>query len=300
MRKYTIGIGMFGVQDLCGGDARALIDVAKMADDAGIWQLNFTDHVIMSENTAVYPFGDFPVPPNYSWFEPLTLMSVIAGATQHVRLGTGVLIVPLRPAALLAKMVATLDVLSGGRIDLGIGVGWQQEEYIACGVPYEKRMSILDDSVKTMRLLWSEFPASMKSDTVNFERMYSVPLPVQEGGVPLWYGMKANANNAKRIAQNGAGWIPIQSRPDFIKSGVDILREAFTAIGRNPDALKVRAVAPIALDANGNPCLERTPEVIAPLVEAGATHIEFMPYMYVQKKEDFDNFFVTLSKIHSS
>ena len=295
MSKYIVGVGMFGVHDLCGGDPRALIDVARMADEAGIGQLTFTDHVIMSENTGVYPFGDFPVPPTYPWFEPLTLMSVIAGATKQVRLGTGVLIVPLRPAALLAKMIATLDTLSQGRIDLGIGVGWQKEEYIACGVPFEGRLSRLDDYVHAMRLLWSEAPVSVKSDTVNFENMYSAPTPVQKGGVPLWYGLKMNPENASRVAKSGHGWVPIQSRPEFISSGVSMLREAFESNGRDPNSLKVRAVAPIALDSKGKPCLSKAPEVIAPLLEVGVTHIEYMPYMYVQKKEDFEGFFKTIS-----
>jgi probable F420-dependent oxidoreductase len=296
MAKYTVGVGMFGVQDLCGGDTGALIDVAQMADESGVTQLNFTDHVIMSENTGVYPFGDFPVPPEYPWFEPLTLMSVIAGATKRIRLGTGVLIAPLRPAVLLAKIVATLDVFSKGRLDLGIGTGWQKEEYIACAVPFENRMQRLDDCVRTMRLLWSKAPASHKSDTVNFERMYSVPAPVQKGGVPLWYGLKANEENAARIAEFGSGWIPIQSRPEFISSGVQILSEAFSARGRDPKELQVRALAPLALDSKGQACLDKAPEVIAPLLEAGATHIEFMPYMYVQKKADFEGFFKTISE----
>ena len=121
MATYKKSVGMWGAHDLAGGDPKLLLDLARQADAAGIDQLNFTDHVIMSENTGVYPFGDFPVPPQYPWFEPLVLMSMIAGATSRVRVATGVLIAPLRPAALLAKMAATLDVLSGGRLDLGIG-----------------------------------------------------------------------------------------------------------------------------------------------------------------------------------
>lgn len=294
MPNYKVCIGMFGVQDLCGGDPRKVLEVAKLADEAGIHQLNFTDHVIMGENTGKYPFGDFPVPFEYPWYEPMVLMSAVAGITRRVRVATGVLIAPLRPAALLAKMAATLDVLSDGRLDLGIGIGWQREEYEACGIPFEGRMARLDDQVRAMHILWQQVPADFASPTVSFQRLYSKPFPVQEGGVPLWYGVKATEENAARIAELGNGWVPIQSRPDFIAPGVEMIRKAFREAGRDPASLRVRAVVPPALDDNGKPCLDKVAEVAGPLLDAGATHLEFMPYMYVQNYEGFQPFFEKL------
>ena len=297
MATYKKSIGMWGAHDLAGGDPKKLLDLARQADAAGIDQLNFTDHVIMSENTGVYPFGDFPVPPQYPWFEPMILMSMIAGSTSHVRVATGVLIAPLRPAALLAKMAATLDVLSGGRLDLGIGTGWQREEYDACGLPFEGRLARMDDQVRAMRALWREPPVTFHSETVNIERLYSTPLPVQEGGVPLWYGTSATEENARRIAELGDGWVPIQSRREFIREGTARIRAAFEAAGRDPSTLRVRAVAPPALNAQGEPDLDRVEEVVEPLLEAGATHIEFLPYMYVRKPEDFPPFFERIAAL---
>ena len=297
MANYKICVGMYGVQDLCGGDPLKILEVARVADEVGIDQLSFTDHVIMSENTSVYPFGDFPVPPEYPWFEPMTTMAMVAGATRRVRFATSVLIAPLRSAVLLAKMAATLDVLSAGRLDLGIGTGWQKEEYIASGIPFEGRLARLDDQVRAMRRLWSEAPVSISSATVSFERLYSLPHPVQPGGVPLWFGLKPNDANAARIAEFGDGWVPIQSRPEFIRPGVEKIRAAFVAAGRDPATLRVRAVAPPVLDDSGTPDLARAAEVIAPLVEAGATHIEFMPYMYVRSFEEFKPFFEQLLRI---
>ena len=297
MADFKICIGMFGVQDLCGGDPGKILEVAKLADTAGIHQLNFTDHVIMGENTDRYPFGDFPVPFEYPWYEPMVLMSAVAGATSRVRVATGVLIAPLRPAALLAKMAATLDVLSGGRLDLGIGTGWQREEYDACGIDFEQRMARLDDQVRAMRLLWREAPADFNSPTVSFARVYSKPFPLQEGGVPLWYGVKATPENAARIAELGSGWVPIQNRPDFIASGVEVIGKAFVDAGRDPASLCVRAVAPPVLDDRGQPCLERAMDAVQPLLEAGATHVEFMPYMYVRDYDSFAPFFKTLASL---
>lgn len=297
MSDYRVCVGMFGVQDLWGGDARSIVEVAKMADDAGIAQLSFTDHVIMSRNVDVYPFGDFPVSPEYPWFEPMVSMSVVAGATQRVRFASSVLIAPLRPAALLAKMAATLDVLSNGRLDLGIGVGWQKEEYLACGVDFSQRMQLMDDQVNAMRSLWSDAPVSVASQSVNFDNLYSTPRPLQEGGVPLWYGLKPNEENIARIAKTGVGWLPIQSRVSFIEPAVKALRAAFRKEGRNPDELMVRAVAPIGLGRSGRPSLNQSLERVAPLVEAGVTHVEFMPSMYVKRKKDFPSFFKKLSRL---
>src|SRR4051812_14877861 len=103
--------------------------MAREADKAGIDRIVVVDHVVMGPHTEAYSWGKFPTPPDSPWLEPLTCLAVIAGATSRVRLGTGILIAPLRSGAVLAKTAATLDVLSGGRLDLGVGTGWQKEEY---------------------------------------------------------------------------------------------------------------------------------------------------------------------------
>jgi len=297
MGNYQTCIGMFGFQDLCGGDAARMIEMAQMADAAGIGQMNFTDHVIMSDNTDKYPFGDFPVPPDYPWFEPMVMMSAMAGATRRIRLATGVLIAPLRPAALLAKMAATLDVVSGGRLDLGIGVGWQSEEYEACGFSYEACWEMLDEQVRLMHQLWSEAPVSFSSPKLRVERLYSLPHPLQEGGVPLWYGVRPTPENAKRIAEFGQGWVPIRNTPQAIGEGVGVIREAFQAAGRDPDTLRVRVVVPPEMDAEGRPDIDRAlGEHVGPLLEAGATHLEFMTSIYVHEFQGLGPFFEKLAQ----
>ena len=120
-----ISVIISGLSMLYGDDlGRGLLETARLADDAGIDQLVMTDHLAIGTQVEKYPYGRFPFPAEEPWPEPLTTLAAMAGATKRVRLGTGVLIAPLRPALLLAKTLATLDVLSEGRLDLGVGTGW--------------------------------------------------------------------------------------------------------------------------------------------------------------------------------
>src|SRR5207253_3110283 len=106
-----------------GGDWRGLADVARQAEDAGVDRIVLSDHVVMGRNTHEYKWGRFPQPPDAPWLEPLTILAAMAAVTSSIRLATGILIAPLRPAALLAKTAATIDVLSGGRLDPRGGTG---------------------------------------------------------------------------------------------------------------------------------------------------------------------------------
>ena len=130
--QLSLGIPNFG--SWAGSDPHSLLDVAKAADDAGVDRLVVSDHVVLGPNLDAYRWGRFPTGPEAPWHEPLTCLTAFAAVTERVRLSTGILIAPLRRAPLLAKTVATLDVVSGGRVDLGVGVGWQREEYDAVGL----------------------------------------------------------------------------------------------------------------------------------------------------------------------
>ena len=132
-------------------------------------------------------------------------------------------------------------MLIGGRLDLGVGVGWQREEYLACGVPFEARFSRLDEQMRACRLLWTQAPATFTSASVNFTRTYSRPFPVQ-ARLPVLLGVGATPKNIGRIAEYGDGWLPLRETPAQVREGVAQLRAAFTAAGRDPQQLQVRVV----------------------------------------------------------
>jgi probable F420-dependent oxidoreductase len=273
--RIRISVTLSGFARLFPEGLGAVVEASRVADAAGIDQIAVPDHLAIGPRTDRYPYGRFPFPPDEPWPEPLTLLAAMAGATRRIRLTTGVLIAPLRPALLLAKSAATLDALSGGRLDLGVGLGWQAEEFAATGVPFRGRAARLDDALRACRVLWSRAPASFASETVSFDELWCLPRPVQPGGIPIWLGVAPTERNLARIAELGDGWMPIDSDLAALGAVVRALREAFAARGRDPGSLGVRANAPVATDARGRPDLERTLAELPALARAGATLAAF-------------------------
>jgi len=267
----TLGLPTFGAAP--AGGWRRLLDVARAAEAAGVDRLVVTDHVVNGPNVASYPWGRFPTGPEGDWLEPLSVLTAFAAVTERVRLSTGILIAPLRPAALLAKTVATLDVLSGGRVDLGVGTGWQAEELVALGVDPAQRGQVLTDTIGACRRLWTDLPATFASPSVSFADVYCAPQPLQRP-LPVWFSGTLTPRNVRRIVELGDGWIPIMgSGPDDIAAGTARLREAFSAAGRSAEHLEVQAALPLARDDAGRPDMAATMRALPDLVEAGATNL---------------------------
>ncbi|MGI9431911.1 MAG: LLM class F420-dependent oxidoreductase [Myxococcota bacterium] len=270
MRELQISITVAGLSRIYGNDLAGVIELARIADDVGIDQVALPDHVAIGPRTDRYPYGPFPLPADEPWLEPLTTLAAMAAVTKRVRLATGILIAPLRSPALLAKSAATLDVLSGGRLDLGVGVGWQEEEYEASAVPFGERWRRMDDTLRACRALWRDAPASFASETVAFEGIYSVPQPVQPGGVPLWFGIAPTERGAQRMAEFGSGWMPMEAGPDDLREGIRRIHAALASAGRDSSTFGVRAHVPVARSGK-RPDLAATLAGLPALAEAGAT-----------------------------
>jgi probable F420-dependent oxidoreductase len=267
--QLSIGIPNFG--GWAAGDWPAMVDVARMVEDAGGDRVVVVDHVVMGSNTSAYRWGRFPTPPESPWLEPLTVLTAMAARTATVRLATGILIAPLRPAALLAKTAATVDQLSGGRLDLGVGFGWQREEYAAVGRSWDERGALLSDALAACRALWNDTPASVHASTASFDDIYCEPKPANPGGIPILVAGTLSERNIERIVRWGNGWIPIMGASgDDVAAGIALLRDRLAAAGRTGDELLVQTALPLARGDSGID-LDASIDGAAPLAAAGVT-----------------------------
>jgi probable F420-dependent oxidoreductase len=258
-----------------GRDLASCLEVAKAADEAGLHGFLFGDHLLMTARTDRYPYGEYQHALDVPWLEPLTTLAAVAAVTTRLRLSTGVLLAPLRSPLVLAKTIATLDVLSHGRVELGIGTGWQREEYEAVGLVWGERNARLDEAVRACRVLWGEQPVDFSSAGTSFDEAWTLPRPVQER-VPLLFGMAMTEANAHRVAELGDGWMPVGVERVELAAGAARLRAAFATAGRDPATVIVQLSVGAMLDGAGR--LDRTATAAAarPMFEAGATVVSIV------------------------
>ncbi|MBJ7599497.1 TIGR03619 family F420-dependent LLM class oxidoreductase [Candidatus Nephthysia bennettiae] len=257
----------------------SVLGLARMADEAGVDRLVVPDHVVFGERLEEYGRpevggrrgGKQPTGPDGSWLEPLTTLSVLAGITKHIRLGTSVLLAALRRPVVLAKAVATLDVLSGGRVDLGVGVGWQREEYEAAGLDFARRGRLLDHALEVCQALWLQPRAAYDSSELRFEAIHMMPKPVQHGGVPIWVSGTVTAPVARRLVRFGSGWIPWGLAADDLITAIGSMKELIAAGGGDPSKLKVVGALPVVHEPGGQLRVDRMMEAVQRLAEAGVT-----------------------------
>jgi probable F420-dependent oxidoreductase len=273
--------------------AETIVDTACMAEAAGFDGVIVAEHVVMGGRTDLYPWGEFPGQPDDPWLEPMVTLSAIGAVTTRLRLCTGIFIAPLRPAALLAKSAATLDRMTGGRLELGVGTGWQREEFEAGNVDYDRRGAILTDTIAACRALWAPGPATFHSEVASFENIWCEPKPVREHGVRVLFSGSLTSRNLDRIVKLGDGWMPIMGmQPEEVAAGAGRLRSLFAEAGRDPDGLAVRGHLPLVRSDAGRPLLEESTKGIAALWADGITDvvIPLAPFVETvdQRREWFD------------
>ena len=234
-------------------DADGARRIAQLAEAAGFDSIFTVEHVVWPTNyTSVYPYGPsgrLPGNPSTRLPDPLIWMAYVAAVTTRLRLMTAVMILPQRNPLVLAKEVATLDSLSGGRIELGIGVGWLKEEFEALGVPFEKRGKRADEYIAAMRALWAKDDASFAGEFVKFNGVSSNPKPVR-GSVPIMIGGHSEAA-AKRAGRLGDGFFPSIGTQVDILPLLDLVRRTAEAAGRDPKSVELITGCPGAFPKSG-------------------------------------------------
>ena len=223
--------------------------IARKGEELGFDALLTGDHILVPRNIAsVYPYtegGEFPGSPSGESMEQITLLSYIAGQTSKIRLVTSVLIVPHRNPLIAAKSLATLDVLSGGRLVVGVGVGWMREEFQALGLPpFEERGAVTDEYIRAFKVLWTEDNPSFEGKYISFDDISFLPKPVQKPHPPIWVGGESRPA-LRRTAELADGWYPLGSNPTFpmgtpeqLKAGLERLAQYAQRFGRDPSEIE--------------------------------------------------------------
>jgi probable F420-dependent oxidoreductase len=198
--------------------------------------------------------------------DPLEMLSFVAGASHRLRFGTCVVLAPLHSPAVLAKRIATIDVLSGGRMMIGLGIGWLREEYAAVGARFGRRGERLEECILAMRALWADSPASFAGTHFSFDRVFSCPQP-ERGSVPILLGGNSPPV-VDRVGRIGDGWFPFTVGPDELAESAARMRRIAAGAGRDPDEIEISA-----WPGSHDPGSEEDVDYVRRFVDAGASRV---------------------------
>ncbi len=244
--KY--GFALSGRGPLAEPDALAAI--ARRGDELGFEWILTGDHIVVPNSIdSTYPYtegGDFPGSASGVAMEQLTVLSFLAGQTQRIKLVTSVLIVPHRNPLVAAKALSTLDVLSKGRLVVGVGAGWMREEFEALELPpFEERGAVTDEYIRAYKELWTSDNPTFEGKYCRFSDITFLPKPVQQPHPPIWVGGESRAA-IRRAGQQGDAWYPISSNPQFpleepeqLAVGMRRLATQAERAGRDPSEVEV-------------------------------------------------------------
>jgi len=228
--------------------------MALAAEAAGFESVIAVEHIVIPTNYSTrYPYaesGRLPGGVDMPWPEPLTWLTYVGAVTERLRLVTGVMVLPQRNPLILAKHAATIDHMTGGRLELGIGVGWLREEFDALGVPFERRGARANEYIEAMRALWDGDDASYRGAFVSFEGASCNPKPAN-GRVPIIVG--GNSKPAiRRAGRYGDGYFPATGAASTdVAEIIEAMRAEARAAGRDPAEIDVMAGCPDALPGSG-------------------------------------------------
>jgi probable F420-dependent oxidoreductase len=223
-------------------DGEQIKRFAIRTEELGFESIWAGDHIVFPAGpVAGYPYtesGTFQRPSDVPFIEPLTLLSFIASVTSRIKIGTTVIIVPYRHPLVQAKMFACLDVLTGGRVICGVGVGWLKAEFDALDAPYAERGAMTDEYLQIFKCLWSEAVPSYQGRFHQFADITFEPKPVQKPHIPIWVGGHSR-NAIRRAVHHGDAWHPTRQTPEWVAERLPYLRSYAEAQGRDADTIKI-------------------------------------------------------------
>jgi probable F420-dependent oxidoreductase len=247
----TMKIGIHVPQWGATANRADVLAVARLAEAAGLDSVWVADHIVYPlGSTSTYPGGSAPFAAEDGFLEAFTTLAAIAGATERIGLGTSVVVLPMREPLQVAKTVATLDVLSGGRMSLGVGAGWWAEEFDALGAPFERRGRRLDEQVSVLRALWRGGAVSHRGEFYDFDELVCEPVPLQVGGPPLLIGGLSPAAR-RRAGLIGDGWHASGSHAPTLIKGISDVRRIAREASRDDARMLFSTVADLPTEPDG-------------------------------------------------
>jgi len=244
-------LGLFSIGIGAAARPETIALIAGTAERCGFHSLWAPEHVVLFEQYASrYPYNDegrIPLAARADLLDPLIALTYAAACTTRLRLGTGVCLLPERNPVVTAKEVASLDVVSNGRFDFGIGIGWLAEEFAALGVPWQRRSARTREYVAALRTLWTEAEPEFNGEFVRFAKLTMFPKPVQKPHPPILIGGNTAAA-LRRVAEFGDGWFGFGLTPDDARASIAEIRRLARAAGRDPARLRFIAASRAKLD----------------------------------------------------
>jgi probable F420-dependent oxidoreductase len=249
--RFAVRLGVVIANQVAWATGDRILRLAVAADEAGLHSVWVADHIVMPASfESPYPMGaiqGFDPKDQETFFEPIVTLAYVASCTRSVRLGTSIVLPTLRHPAHMAKMVATLDNLSGGRVVLGVGAGWLREEFDALAIEhFEDRGALLDEHIAVMRALWGNEVAEFAGRFYDVPPVRCAPHPAQPQGPPIWIG-GASKSALRRVAAIADGWQPMVLTPDEITERAATLHRFALDGGRDPSTIDICARCDLAV-----------------------------------------------------
>ena len=284
---------------------KTLMEAAQQAENLGYDSVWSADRIIIPwEIKTTYPYSrsaTFIVPPDRPFFEPLTCLAFLAGCTERIKLGMSVLVLPYRHPLYWAKIATTIDQLSEGRLILGIGVGWMEEEFRAMNAPFAERGKVSDEQLRLLERLWEEEHVGFDGSYYKLDDIAFSPKPYQKPRLPIWVGGEGKLAQ-RRAGTYGDAWFPyfVRITPAELARRFENVQRCAREAGRDPDQIAFACCLPIELTATEVPQepdylrgnIARVTEALMKFKQIGVSHIglQFMIAHWPERKEQIERF----------
>jgi probable F420-dependent oxidoreductase len=284
---------------------KTLMQAAQQAESLGYDSVWAADRLVIPwKIDTAYPYSKestFIVPPDRPFFDTMTCLAFLAGCTEKIHLGMSVMVLPYRHPLHWAKIATTIDQLSTGRLIMGVGVGWMEEEFAAMNAPFKERGTISDEQLALLKQLWTEEHITFRGKYYNVDDIAFNPKPFQKPRVPIWVGGEGKYAQ-RRAARYGDAWFPyfVRITPVELAARFQYVREIAREAGRSPDELTLACCLPIELtpkDAHQEEdylkgSIEQVSDRLKMFQKAGVTHIglQFMIPHYPERQEQIERF----------